>query len=310
MISELQDAAHAFLHHLTSIAWAPLGVAVGLHVLKLAARSRAWRNIVAAAYPETVVRWRSVFGAYLAGVGVNAVLPARSGDLLKLYLVKHRTEGATYPALAGTLAVETLVDLALSSALLGWALAAGVLPGLHVLPHLPSIDWSWAPSHPRLAIAIGVAALVLVVAAAVWVRRRLREFGRGVAILRRPRRYFRRVVTWQLLDWGLRLAIVFFMLRAFGLPAGAYNAFLVQASLSLSTVLPLTPAGIGTQQGLILYVLSGKASRSAVLSFSVGMNLTLMVANLVLGFGAIALMLRTLRWRRVVEPEQKSVEQG
>ena len=39
-------------------------------------------------------------GAYIAGVGVNSIAPARGGDLVKLYLVKHRIEDATYPTLA------------------------------------------------------------------------------------------------------------------------------------------------------------------------------------------------------------------
>jgi hypothetical protein len=65
-------------------------------------------------------------------------------------------------------------------------------------------------------------------------------------------------------------------------------------------VLPLTPGGIGTEQGLVVYVFAGKAATSAVLSFSVGMKLVLMTVNLALGLTAIAVMLRTLRWRKAI----------
>jgi hypothetical protein len=41
-----------------------------------------------------------------------------------------------------------------------------------------------------------------------------------------------------------------------------------------------------------------------VLSFSVGMNIATVVVNVVLGFASIALMLRTLRWRRVIERDR------
>jgi hypothetical protein len=51
---------------------------------------------------------------------------------------------------------------------------------------------------------------------------------------------------------------------------------------------------------VLVYVFSGKAPATKVLAFSVGMKLTLMAVNLVLGFTAIALMLRTLRWRRAL----------
>ena len=72
-----------------------------------------------------------MLGAYLAGVGLNAITPARSGDVLKLYLVKHRVEGSTYPTLAATLVVETLFDAAVGIALLAWAVYLGVLPNIH-----------------------------------------------------------------------------------------------------------------------------------------------------------------------------------
>ena len=312
-MAELFHAAHVFFDHLTSIAWVPLAAAIGTHVLKIVVRTRAWRNILAAAYPHTRVRWRSVFGSYVAGAGVNAIVPARGGDVLRLYLVKRRIEGSTYPTLAATLAVDTLLDFVLSTALIVWALHAGVLPGLDILPRLRSIDWSWAPRHRYLALAAAGVLLLLALVAAAWMRRRVRELGRqlraGGAILRRPGLYLRRVVSWQLLDWALRLVTIFLLLRAFGLPATAHNALLVQVTQSLSTVVPLTPAGIGTEQGLILYVLARRAPAAALLSFSVGMKLTLMAVNLVLGFTAIGIMLRTLRWERALAHDERSARQ-
>jgi uncharacterized membrane protein YbhN (UPF0104 family) len=84
------------------------------------------------------------------------------------------------------------------------------------------------------------------------------------------------------------------------LPATLHTALLVQVTQSLSTLVPLTPGGIGTEQGLVVYIFAGKAAKAAVLSFSVGMKITLMSVNIVIGFAAIAVMLRTLRWRRVL----------
>ena len=37
---------------------------------------------------------RHVFGAYVVGVGINSVAPARGGDVVKLYLIKHRIPDA------------------------------------------------------------------------------------------------------------------------------------------------------------------------------------------------------------------------
>ena len=55
---------------------------------------------------------------------------------------------------------------------------------------------------------------------------------------------------------------------------------------------------------MLVFALGGAASSSAILSFSVGMQLATVVANVILGFGAIAIMLRTLSWRRHVEAER------
>src|SRR5260221_8637333 len=103
-------AAGSFFGHLAAVDFAALGIACGVQALRLAVRSVDWRNITAAAYPGGRVRWGSVFGGYLGGVGLNAVVPARGGDALKLFLVKHRVPGSTFPTLAATLVVETLFD--------------------------------------------------------------------------------------------------------------------------------------------------------------------------------------------------------
>jgi uncharacterized membrane protein YbhN (UPF0104 family) len=306
-MSGVLDGIEAFFEELAAVRWTPLGLAVLCHVLKVLARTRAWRNILAASYPDTTVRWRDVLAAYVAGVGVNAIVPARGGDALKLYLVHRRIEGATYPTLAATLLVETLFDFVVATALLLWALQLGVLPGIEVLPTLPSVDWYWLFEHPRLTAAAGAVLLVAGVVLGVVAVRRFAEFrrrvARGFAVMRPPRRYLRQVVPWQALSWAFRLGSVFLFLRAFGIDATATNTVLVQVAESLSTILPLTPAGIGTEQALLVYVLRDAASASAVLSFSVGMKLVLIAVNVALGALAIALVLRTLRWYRAVPTE-------
>jgi uncharacterized membrane protein YbhN (UPF0104 family) len=297
--------AGIFFGHLASVDFGALGIALVFQALRVIVRTRAWRNIIAAAYPDARVRWRNVFGAYLAGVGLNAITPARSGDVLKLFLIKRRVEGSTYPTLAATLLVETLFDAFIGIALLVWAASLGVLPNIHRLPDLPNIDLRWAFEHP-LAIELGSLALGIAIGLLlVWATARVKAFwarvGQGFAILRDRDDYVRRVVTWQALSWGFRLATLFFMLRAFHLPATIHNALLVQIAQSLSTLLPITPGGAGTEQGLLLYLFSGKAARSAVLSFSVGMHIAIVVVNVALGVLAVALMTRSLSFRRLRE---------
>jgi uncharacterized membrane protein YbhN (UPF0104 family) len=317
---------HAFFHatgqffaHLASVDFRALGIAAVFQILRLLVRTRAWRNIIAAAYPETRVRWRNVLGAYLAGVGLNAITPIRGGDVLKLYLVKHRVEGSTYPTLAATLVAETLFDAFVGVGLLAWAIHLGVLPNLDALDRVPSIDWGWLLRHPEFAQAgalfLGIAIGVLLVLATRRVRAFWHRVALGFAIVRRPREYLVHVVTWQALSWAFRLGCVFWMLRAFHVTASVHNALLVQVAQSLSTVLPITPGGAGTEQGLLLYLFSGEVGSTTLLSFSVGMHIAIVVINVVLGLTAVAVLTRSLRFGRVRreasgDPERSEVGDG
>jgi len=77
---------------------------------------------------------------------------------------------------------------------------------------------------------------------------------------------------------------------------------LVQASASIATLLPLTPAGIGTEQAFLLYVFKGTVPSSQLLAFSVGTKIMIVSTNIVAGFTAIALTLRTVRFRKAMGP--------
>ncbi|HEY3070744.1 MAG TPA: lysylphosphatidylglycerol synthase transmembrane domain-containing protein [Gaiellaceae bacterium] len=296
------DAAQAFFSALASVAWVPLTLAVMLHVTRLALRVRAWQNILRASLPSSRVPYWTVFGAYVAGVGVNSILPARGGDVVKVYLARHRLRDSSYPTLASTLIVETIFDFVVASALFLYALTLGILPGVPDLPHGLAFDWSFVVAHPRLSAFL---ACVLIGAAIVlvgWASQRVAEFkqnlARGFLILGDRRAFLTQVVSWQAGSWLARAISVYFFLRAFHVDGGFQTVIAVLVVQGISTVLPFTPGGAGTQQAVLVYALRGTAAASAVLAFSVGMQLVTVVVNVVLGFGAVALMLRTLHIRR------------
>ena len=314
MIHSVFHAIGVFFDHLTSVDFKWLAVGILCHLAKLLAVSRAWRNIVAAAYPDRVVRWRPMFGAYVAGTGVNALIPARGGDVVRLYLAKHRIEGSTYTTLVSTSLLQTLFDMAIAGCVIVWAITQHVLPGSKVLrsPNLPALDWGWAFRHPTAGLILVGLLLVLGTALVAWIAERVDQFkakvAQGFAAFRDRSYYLRSVVPWQLLDWSLRLATVFFFLRAFGIPATLHNALLVQVSQSLATIFPVSPAGIGTEQALLVYVFRNVTSKSVALSFSVGMRVTLILVNAIVGFTAILLMTGTLRIRRAAEADRAAGE--
>jgi uncharacterized membrane protein YbhN (UPF0104 family) len=264
--------------------------------------SRAWRNVLAAAYPEERVRWPAIYAAYIAGVGVNAIFPARAGDVVRLAMAHRAVKGATYTTLVSSSLVLAIVDSACAIALFIWAVTQDVFPSIDALPSLPSFDFAWFLDHPQVSQIALVIAVFGLIALAIWIRSNVEEFrshvGQAFTILRTPARWLRTVVVWQLADWTLRLTTIWFMLAAFGIDQSVRNVLLVQASQSLATLVPVSPGGVGTEQAFLVYTLRGQAPRSALLAFSVGMRLTLTAVNIVLGFTAILLTFRTIRFRK------------
>ena len=206
-ISAFADAARVFANHLADVKLGPLAVALLLHTINLLLRTGAWYSILRAAYPGVRYRYRSCAGAYLAGVGVNAIAPARGGDLVKIFLTRTRLEGSTTPTILASLLVETLIDAVLGIAILGYALTQHVLPRVPELPSLPAFEWSWAVANPTITAIIATFILL----AAIITARRLHIAGKafaarvrqGFTILRTPRRYSLTVAAPQLARLGL-----------------------------------------------------------------------------------------------------------
>ena len=192
-------AVGVFFQHLAEVKWEALGLALACQFVKLGFRSYAWRSILEAAYPAQRLKVRSVFGAYIAGVGVNAIVPARAGDVVKMYLVKQRLRDASYATLAPTLVVETLFDFVVATGLLIWALSLGVLPTNQVYSKLPSVDWQFFVRHDRFSLVLLGVLFVAALVGIVWARLRWREFkqrvGMGFAILRDRSRFVRGVIV-------------------------------------------------------------------------------------------------------------------
>jgi uncharacterized membrane protein YbhN (UPF0104 family) len=263
-----------------------LAAALLLHVANHGLRSLAWRNVLAAAYPTTRVPILGVASAYAVGVALNAVLPGRGGDAAKVALVRVGIGGSNVATIASTMSVVVLFDLVAATVLL---LAVGATGSIPIAPELGKA--------PLIAAGAAAVALILVLAG-----RRLRPALRrlwaaaqqGGAILRTPGCYARRVAAVQAAAWTCRIAVVYLLMAAFGLPATVPGAALVMVLCGASTLVPLTPGGAGTQQVMLAFALSEAATAAAVLSFSIGMQAGITAVNAILGLLASMVAFRTL----------------
>src|SRR4030095_6764276 len=150
MAVRILDGVNAFFDQLGSVSFGPLALAICCHLLKMACTSRAWRNVLAAAYPGERVPWISIYGAYLSGVGINAISPARAGDAVRIVLAHRAIPGSTYTTVVSSTLVLSFFDMFAAITLLTWAASTGELPGLDVLPRLESFDFAWLLARPLL----------------------------------------------------------------------------------------------------------------------------------------------------------------
>ena len=216
--------------------FAPAGAQVGwlvlavvLHVCAQVSRGVAWRGVLAASWPE--VTRRRVCAWYVCGAGLSGLLSARGGDAVRATLAKRELPGATWPALAGTLAAEASFESAFGAVLMVAAvwLGVGTLHG------------------PSPVLLIGAALVLLAVAALALRSRRVRrlagEVGRGLAVLRTPGRCARQVLPWQVLSRMLRIGSATCFLLAFGLPVAPAVVLAACAALGSGSAMPLPGAG-------------------------------------------------------------------
>jgi glycosyltransferase 2 family protein len=307
-------AAQTFFQGITDIAWGYLAVALLLWLALQLARAHAWANALRAAYPDSRVSEISIAAAFLVGVGINGILPARAGDAVKIVLAKRSVERSSYPAVISSFAALAPFDTGIGVLVLLYAISRGLLPAAPDLPHLPAFEISFWAAHPEalllLLTLIGIAGIVLFAILARRVESFWQRVKQGLAIFRQPARYAREVAGWQLVGWLCRFASFWFFLDAFGIGGSVQNVLIVMSVQSITGALPFTPGGVGAEQALLVATLSG-APRALVLSYSVGQELAITVCSVAIAFGALLLVFRTRDWRRLVrEGEAARAEPG
>jgi uncharacterized protein (TIRG00374 family) len=301
-------ASDAFFDNLSAIDWAPFGFALAFLLGMQLARAWAWRNVLRAAYPRVRISFLRLAAAYLAGAGINAIVPARAGDVTKVFLVKRQIPGSSYPAVTSSFLVQSVFDTTVGLLVLLYAITQGLLPEPPQLPNIPAFEISFWAEHPR-AFLITTAVLILtLVIGVILLAHRVRAFWervrQGVTILRTPRRYLREVAAWQGVGWLCRFAAFWFFLEAFGIGGSVGAVMLVMSVQAIANVVPFTPGGAGAQQALLVATLDGP-SRAAVLSYSVGTQIAMAAWSVVLGFAAMVAVFRTTDWRGLIRQAEE-----
>jgi uncharacterized membrane protein YbhN (UPF0104 family) len=298
------DAVGSFFDSLASIQWGPLAIGLVAFTIYLSLRSRAAFNILRAAYPDEPIEFRRIWGAYLAAYGFNGIIPARGGDVIRLFLTKTSVPHSSYPAVGSAMLVENVFDATMAVFILTFAFSQGAFPKPPDFSEIPAFDLQFFASHPRFTLFLLTALAIAGLAAFALLSARVRAFWarvrQGFTILFDRRRYFREVWLVQLAGWGFRFTAFWFLLEAFNVGGSVRNVLLVLGVNAVAAIVPFTPGGAGVQQALLVKVFAGTAAGATVAAYSVGQQIAIAVWMLSVGFAALFFIFRFRSFKEVV----------
>jgi hypothetical protein len=175
---------------LGAVSPAYLVAAIAVQTLQISLNALAWLYILRAGYPHAKIPYAPILTAYTVGNALNAVLPAKLGAFVMLFMFVAIIPGSTFAGVFAGFLVEKI-----------FFTVTGVLVYVYLFIAVPgsfSVELGGLREHSWLTalIAIGAVALIVVLARVFWTK--LRELWlqakQGGAILSTPRRYLVQVV--------------------------------------------------------------------------------------------------------------------
>ncbi|HWK25482.1 MAG TPA: lysylphosphatidylglycerol synthase transmembrane domain-containing protein [Solirubrobacter sp.] len=295
------DAVGDFLSNLAAVSWLPLLGALVCFTIYLSFRARASFHILRAAYPDAKISFKRIWGAYFAGYGFNSVIPARGGDVIRLFLTKTSVPGSSYPAVAAAFMVEVIFDLTMAVPVLAFAFSQGVFPKPPDFSKLPAFDLAFFASHPRFTLFLLTVLGIAVLAGFALLSARVRAFWarvrQGLTILFDRRRYVREVWLVQFCGWLFRFAAFWCLLEAFNVGGSVRNVLLVLGVNAVAALVPFTPGGAGVQQALLVKVFGTGAT---VAAYSVGQQIAIAALTFGIGLGSVIWIFRFRSFKEVI----------
>jgi uncharacterized membrane protein YbhN (UPF0104 family) len=306
------NAVGDFGSSLAEVKWGALLIALAAFGIYLTLRARASFNILRAAYPGERIEFIRIWGAYFAGYGFNSVVPARGGDVIRLFLTKTSVPNSSYPAVAAAFAVEFGFDITMAIPVLAFAFTQGVFPKPPDFSKLPAFDLAFFAQHPRFGLFVLTVLAVGVLVGFALLSARVRAFWarvrQGLTILFDRRRYFREVWLVQFAGWCFRFLAFWMLLEAFHVGGSVRNVLLVLGVNAVAALVPFTPGGAGVQQALLAKVFAGTAAGATVAAYSVGQQIAIAAFTFGLGFLALVQIFRIRSFKEVIAQGRASRE--
>jgi len=256
--------------------------AIGIYAVATVIRAERWERILRGAGVEA--KRADVYALVPIGYMGNNVLPARGGELLRMFLLGGRTE-ATKRTILGTIVAERVLD----------AVALGVILlvlAFDLLSELPR-------PHLGLALAIGGGLLALALVGAVIAlrqRERLAFLLRALLPLAQPSRQLlsRRgaaLLAMSLGIWLLEASVYIAVGQALDIELGLDDGLAVVAFTNAAALIPAAPGYIGTYDAAVIFAVRAvnTASRATIVSYLLLLRFVLFLPITIAGFVALVL---------------------
>ena len=232
------------------------------------------------------------------------MIPARGGDVVRLFLTKTSVPHSSYPAVGATFAVEAIFDIAMGVFILTFAFTQGVFPKPPDFADLNAFDLSYLASHPRFTLffvtALGVGSMVAFALLSTRVKAFWARVRQGLTIVFDRERYFREVFAVQFAGWLFRFTAFWFLLEAFNVGGSVKNVLLVLGVNAVAAAVPFTPQGAGVAQALLVKVFAGTASGATVAAYSVGQQIAIGAFAFGVGFAALFFIFRVRSFKEII----------
>jgi len=275
-----KQQAPSFPDSATALAW--LGGSLLLYAITTLARGERWDRILRLSHVH--VSRADAYGLTVVGYAGNNTLPARGGELLRVFLMSSRT-GAKRRTVLGTILGERVLD-------------AVALALILVIVAFSLIEKLGSPTPGELII-FGIIVLVcLIVALVAWLRYR-HHVDRLIVALRPVaaplKTLWSAAGVWLLLlsvaIWTMEAGVYLMVGEAAGIHLGLGGAMSVVAFTNLAALIPAAPGYIGTYDAAVIFATRTvtDASKSAVLSYLLLLRFILFVPITVVGFALLFL---------------------